>query len=196
MASRACDTRLVDRYIGLLIILRKLSQLCNRFRVGSAIRMHLDVHVKTIKIWLLAEQKSEHTPKYDWHRLSVQWNPFHGCSESDEIVSAYAQPAHPIIFAKCKVSKNRKGTHLIRPKWTLKQKFHIPHNKKLVLRMHSHRRNVRTFCSKSKEKKIFLEYWPRSCKVGFRQKKIQNYLLHVYFEADAVWWHTHDFLSV
>ncbi len=137
-----------------------LSKRWNRFRVCSAsdeIVSGLGQHAfgcpcKNATILTLAE----HTQKFVRSRLSVRWDRFQMLS-NDEIIATYAhiaQPVHATIFVKYQKSpikmlfltiNNRNFVKLssnlsIGPKWT---SFHIPHNKKFVLRMLSHRRNAR-----------------------------------------------------
>jgi hypothetical protein len=69
--------------------------------------------------------------------------------------------------------ENRQGSHLIGPKWTFNNKnFELPSNKKLVLRMLSHRENVciSKFWQKSKEKNLI--YANKNSELSHTFKKI------------------------
>ncbi len=113
---------------------------------------------------------ADHARKFVPRMLSMRWNRFRACSACDKIVSANAQHTHAIIFEndskisikmqispiKNPILKNRLGTYLIGPKWRFwRKKILDISQKNLVLRMLSHRGNVRTskFWRKSKEKK-------------------------------------------
>ncbi len=105
---------------------RLLSQRLNYFLVWSgsdkiiSSTLSRDLHVKTVKIFPLAE----HTQKFIRRMLSVRWNRFLVCSVCNKIVSTYAQRAHAIIFEKYQIKIqiltknliNRLGIHLIGPK--------------------------------------------------------------------------------
>jgi hypothetical protein len=62
-----------------------------------------DVHVKTVKIWMLAE----HRRKFVWCWLSQRIHLFPAGSASDKIVSALTRPAHAKIFVRNQKSYSR-----------------------------------------------------------------------------------------
>ncbi len=129
--------------------LRMLSMQWNSFRICSAqhamklfprmLSIRLDVHVKTVEIWTLAE----HTQKFVKCILSVRWNCFLICSVWDKIVSMYAQHGYAIIFENYSKIPNKNASFDYK-----KLKFW----KTVLERIYSNKR------------KIF-ENWPRAYKV-------------------------------
>ncbi len=153
--------------------------------------LSMDCTCKNVHILPLAEHARKFVPRM----LSMQWNQLSVCSACNEIVSAYAQHAHAIIFendskipnlnANFAYKKSKKNlSDRTKVKILKKKNFWISLKKNLVPRMLSHRGNVRTskFWQKLKEKKRnFLgKIYEGHIRIWFRSKKIQNYLMLVY----------------
>ncbi len=161
------------------IVSRMLSKWWNRFCVCS-LSMRLDVHVKTVKIWTLAE----HARKFVQRRLSVRWDHLLVCSATmkslprmfSQCMQQFLKSTQKSLIKLLFLTINNRNfekplSHLSRePKWTF---FKHTSQQKIgsAYAQSSQKCSKNEILVKNLKKitEIFFEFWPRSYMCSFNK---------------------------